>query len=307
MTMRIGMIGLSEGNGHPFSFSAIINGYSDHGLATSGWKVIYDYVKRRDPSEFGFEGVKVTHAWTQDTELTKALCSACLIPNAVADPEQLIGDVDAVIIARDDFNSHFSLAMPFLKAGLHVFVDKPLTLDVKELRAFRPFLESGKLMSCSGMRFARELDEPRATLNEYGAIKLIRGAILNNWEKYGIHLLDAVFGMLSSIPVEVSPGPARHDSVAIVMDDGTLIQIDALGDVGKCFNIEIYGTHKITSHQIFDNFSMFRRLLWHFFSSIRSGSPAIKPEVVFKSLRVLIAGRIALHEKRKVELNEISI
>jgi len=25
--IKIGMIGLSEGNGHPYSFSAIINGY----------------------------------------------------------------------------------------------------------------------------------------------------------------------------------------------------------------------------------------------------------------------------------------
>ena len=31
--VRVGMIGMSEGNGHPFSFSAIINGYDDDGLA----------------------------------------------------------------------------------------------------------------------------------------------------------------------------------------------------------------------------------------------------------------------------------
>ena len=52
MVIRVGMIGLSEGNGHPFSMSAIINGYSDTGLAESGWPVIHEYVKRRHPSEF---------------------------------------------------------------------------------------------------------------------------------------------------------------------------------------------------------------------------------------------------------------
>ena len=47
-------------------------------------------------------------------------------------------------------------------------------------------------MSCSGMRYARELDEPRADLAAYGKFKLIRGAIVLSWEKYGVHLLDAV-------------------------------------------------------------------------------------------------------------------
>ena len=45
------MVGVSSGNGHPFSFSAIINGYDPEGLANAGWDVIYDYVRRRDLSE----------------------------------------------------------------------------------------------------------------------------------------------------------------------------------------------------------------------------------------------------------------
>ena len=37
MVIRVGIVGLSEGNGHPFSFSAIINGFSDVGMAAAGW------------------------------------------------------------------------------------------------------------------------------------------------------------------------------------------------------------------------------------------------------------------------------
>ncbi len=57
-TVRVGIIGMSEGNGHPFSFSAIINGYDDAGLAVSGWPGIHAYVRRRDPSEFGIDGLR---------------------------------------------------------------------------------------------------------------------------------------------------------------------------------------------------------------------------------------------------------
>jgi glycine/D-amino acid oxidase-like deaminating enzyme len=67
---RVGILGVSEGNGHPFSFSAIINGYDDAGLAASGWPGIYDYVRRRDASEFGIGELQVTHAWTGNVAFT---------------------------------------------------------------------------------------------------------------------------------------------------------------------------------------------------------------------------------------------
>jgi predicted dehydrogenase len=307
MVTRVGVIGISEGNGHPFSFSAIINGYSDAGFAASGWPGIYDYVRRRDPSEFGFEGVQVTHAWTQDQDVTRKLCAASKIAHAVGAPEDMIGNVDAVIIARDDHEQHLRLAHPFLSAGLHVFVDKPLAQDIDDLRTFRPYLESGKLMSCSGMRYARELDEPRASLASYGDIRLVRGAILNSWEQYGVHLADAILNVVRARPVAVVALEAPHVSVAVEMDDGSLLQLDALGEVGRCFRIDIFGTKNITSHEITDNFTMFRRCLWHFVQSIKAGAPAIMPDDTLTVMRLLMAGRASRTERRKVLLNEIRI
>lgn len=307
MTIKLGIIGISEGNGHPFSFSAIINGYDNAGLANSGWSVIYDYVRRRDQSEFGIADVRVTHAWTQDSKVTRKLCDACCIPNLVSSPDEMIGKVDAVIIARDDYENHFTMAMPFLKDGMHVFVDKPLSLDVDELRSFLPYLESGKLMSCSGMRYAKELDEPRANLAEYGKIRLVRGAVLNSWEKYGVHLLDGIFHTTKKQPVSVVALESSHLSISVQMDDGSLLQLDALGEVPKCFRIDIFGDRKISFHEISDNFSMFRRTLWHFCQSINNGRPAIDPQQTLDIMRLLIAGKLAQLEKRKVFLNEIQI
>ncbi|MDH3469333.1 MAG: Gfo/Idh/MocA family oxidoreductase, partial [Gammaproteobacteria bacterium] len=235
MVIRVGMLGLSEGDGHPFSFSSIINGYSDSGMAESGWPGIHAYLRRRDASEFGGLNMEVTHAWTQYPDTTNTLCRAAKIPNAVADPSDLIGEVDAVIIARDDFELHREMAAPFLDVGMAVFVDKPLATNEPDLSYFAPFIHSGQLMSGSGMRFARELDEPRSTWDEYGTVRLIRGAILNEWERYGIHIIDGILGMCSARPTSVSPVLASHDSVNVRMSDGSLVQIDALGAVAPCF------------------------------------------------------------------------
>lgn len=309
MTLNVGMIGFSEGNGHPFSFSAIINGYSGEGMAASGWSGIHDYLRRRDASEFGGLGMRVTHAWSPDPAETAKLVRACNIDNCLSGPEPsgMLGEVDAVIVARDDHASHAALARPFLEAGVKVFVDKPLTLDAADLREFAPYLREGALMSCSGMRYARELDEARAGLSEYGELRLIRGAILNDWPRYGVHLVDAALGLTAARPVAVTALPARHESLAIELSDGCLFQVDALGDVPRCFSLNLYGTKRHSTHDITDNFSMFRRLLYHFARGIEVGEPAVPPEDTLASITLLIAGERALREGRRVELDDYSL
>lgn len=307
LVKSFGIIGLSEGNGHPFSYGSIINGYSPEGLAASGWPGIYQYVRRRHASEFGLDGWTITHAWTQDPESTKKLCAACRIPHGVGDYREFLGKVDAVIIARDDYETHFQIAGPFLEAGLPVFIDKPLSLDVSELRAFKPYLEKGQLMSCSGMRYSRELDEPRADLAAYDRLKLIRGAIVLSWEKYGVHLLEAILAIVPARPVSVRMQLAEHASAVVRLDDGVLIQIDALGECARTFHVELFGTQRTGAFDITDNFSMFRRMLWEFAQSIRTGQLAIPPERTLEIMRVLIAGRVARNENREVFLNEIQL
>ncbi len=307
MVKSFGIIGLSEGNGHPFSYGSIINGYSPEGLAASGWPGIYDYVRRRHASEFGLEGWRITHAWTQDPDSTRRLCAACRIPHGAGDYREFMGNVDAVIIARDDYETHFEMALPFLEAGLPVFIDKPLSLDLAQLRIFKPYLEKGQLMSCSGMRYSRELDEPRAGLAAYGRLNLIRGAIVLSWEKYGVHLLEAVLAITPAHPVSVRMLPAEHASAVVLLDDGVLLQIDALGESARTFHVEIFGTERNGTFDITDNFSMFRRMLWQFAESIRTARPAIPPERTLEIMRTLIAGRIARNENREVFLNELPL
>jgi predicted dehydrogenase len=307
LVKSLGIIGVSEGNGHPFSYSSIINGFSPEGLADSGWPGIYEYVRRRHASEFGLGGWRVTHAWTQNPETTEQLCAACRIANPVADYREFLGKVDAVIVARDDYELHLQIAQPFLEAGLPVFVDKPLSIDLEELRALKPYLVSGQLMSCSGMRYARELDEPRANLAAYGHLKLIRGAIVLSWEKYGVHLLDAAFGITSARPVSVWMRQSDHSFASIRLDDGAQIQINALGDSAPTFHLEIFGTQRNAAFDITDNFSMFRRMLWEFVHAIETGKPAIPSQRTLDVMRVLIAGRISKEEDREVALDEITL
>jgi hypothetical protein len=212
-----------------------------------------------------------------------------------------------VIIARDDYEVHLELARPFLEAGLPVFIDKPLSLSLAELGYFKPYLEAGRLMSCSGMRYARELDETRATISEFGRLKLLRGAIVLSWEKYGIHLIDGFLNVTPARPVSVISLGAPHGSKAITMDDGSLLQIDALGEVPRTFRFDIWGEARSSTCEVTDNFTMFRRALWHFAEMARTGRPEVPVDDTLVAMKLLIAGRMSEQEGREVRLDELHV
>jgi len=305
--IKLGVIGINEGNGHPFSFSAIINGFDHEGMKNSGWDVIYNYLKIRHVSEFGFDNVRVTHVWTQDPGQTKKIAKASRIPNIVVDMKDMVDEVDGVLIAIDDYEKHYEMAKAFLEKGKYVFVDKPLSLEIAELKFFRKYLEEGKLMSCAGARYAKELDEVRGNIDSFGEMKLIRGTVLNSMEKYGIHMLDGIFGVTGFQVKSVYCFQAKHTSMMIKNTDNSLMYIDALGDTPKTLQIDFWSDKNRFHAEVNDNFSMFRRLLADFIKMMRTEKPAIDPELVINSMKVLIAANISRKENREVALDEIAI
>jgi hypothetical protein len=277
LVKNFGMIGMSKDNGHPYSFSAIINGFNQTKFKSSGWDVIYDYMSNEPSSALGIPGAKVTHAWTQDINITGKLAAATEIDTVCSSLEQMINEVDAVIIARDDWETHLELSKPFLEKGIPVFIDKPLTMSKNELKFFLPFMKSGKLMSCSGFRFASELHEDIMLERGLNNIKHISGVVLNDLEKYGIHLLEPVMAMLSNPPksIRVSRKYALHDSYAFQFDEELTFDLECLGSVNKIFNLNFYGQKNKCEINFSSNFSAFKNTLTKFLEMVNTEIPPI--------------------------------
>lgn len=305
--IRLGIIGLSEGNGHPYSFSAIINGYDRSVMSKSEWIGIYNYLEEKDPAEFLIGKAQVTHVWTQEYAESEKIARATKIKTICKNKNEMIGQVDGVIIARDDYEVHFEFAKPFLEAGIKVFMDKPLSLNTEELRYFLPYMHSGQLMSCSGLRYAGELDPIRSTVDEYQQMKLIRGAVLNSWEKYGVHMLDAIFNIVEFDVSSVQAVSSHHMSVLIKNRDGLLIEIDALEDTVKTFQLDFWSSDKRFHAEIGDNFTAFKRTLYHFIRMIETDEPQIDPALTMGIMKVLIAANLSQKENREVFIDEILI
>jgi len=286
--LRLAIVGASPGNGHPFSFSAIINGYDADGMAASGWDGIHRYLDKQDRADIGFNNARVTHLWTQDQAISDKIAKACKIEIVVSDLQDLISAVDGVIIARDDYETHAEMAMPFLEAGIPVFIDKPLTLDQKDFELFRRHLDSGLLMSCSGLRFARELDEFRGNPLAVGKLVSVQCGVINGWEKYGVHMIDAILGAFPDVVPQwiVRNGRSR----VIGCSDGITLSITCLGDNAPIFGLQVLGEQGGRQITISDNFTAFRRTMLRFVRQIETAEPQVPVHQTLRSLSILMAG-----------------
>ena len=133
--IRLGVIGISDGNGHPYSWSAICNGYSPMEMASCKFPVIPQYLSKQSWPEASISDVQVSHVWTQDHLISNKIAKAALISNIVRIPEEMIGKIDGLLLARDDAENHLNIVAPFLKAGIPVFIDKPIALNIDSLDA----------------------------------------------------------------------------------------------------------------------------------------------------------------------------
>src|SRR3990172_8944646 len=102
MAFKLGVIGMSPGNGHPYSWSAIFNGFDKKKMSKCPFPVIPQYLGEQDPETMCIEDAKVTHVWTHDRKVSEDIAGASLIPHVVDEMSDMIGEVDGVLLARDD-------------------------------------------------------------------------------------------------------------------------------------------------------------------------------------------------------------
>ena len=167
-------------------------------MADCGYPVIPQYLGAEPKENLGIPGVEVTHVWCDDPADAAKVARAACIPHVVARPEDVIGQVDAVVIPTDRGWEHVQRAKPFVDAGLPLFIDKPLVDREEDLRQFVQWHAEGKkFLSTSCMRYAREFTDLRRQLDAVGEMRLITVTTAKSWERYGIHALEAVYPLLA--------------------------------------------------------------------------------------------------------------
>lgn len=294
---------MSEGNAHPSSWSAIVNGVFDaEEINKLGYPAVADYLQA-NKATLGLPGATVTHVLAQDREVAETIAKTAGIKNIAGDAAELIANVDAVMLCRDDPENHLAMAKPFIDAGIPIFIDKPLCATKEELDYFKGEIAKGKfIMSCSSMRYGSECMAVKSALSTLGKIELVTGASKKDWLKYGVHLLEGIVSVLDDPkPISVrNLGTKNKNSVQIFYENDVQVMLHLFNDIAPTMQLSFFGKAQWRLVEIKNSYAMFRDNIIEFIRSVNEGKPRLDFYKTEQIIKVMIGAEESLNADGKL-------
>ena len=291
--IRLGIIGMTEGNGHPYSWSAMFNKFDREAMPREcPFPVIPVYLGKEDYDTMGIPGARMECIACDKRSDAEHVAKLSLIPQVLDKPEEMIGKVDAVIIATDIGSEHVRRAKPFIEAGLPLFIDKPLCDNRADLAYFTKLFEDGyPLLSSSSMRYCKEfMPYYNGNTRELGELRLIEYGMPKKWETYGIHSLEAIYPITGPGFVSVrNTGSEKRNIVHLKHKRGIDVIITGIYDCGGS-GLTIGGTAKSIQLHSGDSYRSFRTQLVKFVEFLRTGERPFPWTETVELMKLVIAG-----------------
>jgi hypothetical protein len=292
--LRLGVIGMSEGNGHPYSWSAIFNGYNPEYMKDCPFPVIYDYLSKQKFPEDSLEYLgNVTHVWTQDREISEDIAKASKIENVCDKMEDMIGNIDAVLLARDDGENHYEMALPFLKAGLPVFIDKPFALSLSDAdKMLAAQQNNDQIFTCSSLRFAEELILTEENKHKIGNIKFVEGSVMKKWRTYAIHILEPLISQLPDRGKLLEVKSIKNSEIhqVLINWENASAYLKVTGNTPVPLEIKFFGDKGSVTKTFFDSFNAFKSSLERFIKVINNEAKNFKREETLEIVNIIEKG-----------------
>lgn len=312
--LRLAILGGSPGNGHPYSWSALFNGYDRERMTKEcPFPGIPAYLNLEPTESLTIPGAQVTHICCDDgggfTAEHVATCAK--IPHVVTEPTALIGQVDAVLVSTDIAGEHVTRARPFVEAGIPVFIDKPLADTVDDLKQFSSWVAAGRpIMSSSCLRYAKEFMPFRHSTQNLGELRFASITTMKSWETYGIHALEGIYSILGpGFETARNTGTEKRNIVHLTHRRGIDVVVTATGDMmgGFCC-LQLCGTAGSAQTKFADSYYAFKAQLLAFITYLRTGAHPFPFTETEELMQLLIAGRISREQGgRSVSLSEITL
>lgn len=273
--IKLGIIGISKGNGHPYSWSSIFNGYNRKLMRESPYPVIADYLSKQSFPSDAIQGASVTHIWTQDKDTSIAIAKASNIPHVENNFKDMIGKIDALLLARDDSENHYAFVYPFLKAGIPVYIDKPLATNINDARKILDAqLYDWQVFSCSALKYAVEFQLDKKEMTALGKIRYVQAIVPKDWAKYAIHVIDPLSQIISIRKADI----LNHSVIkakdicqlSLKLKGSIIVNISSFGNVPSPISILIKGTKSERMMIFKDPFNAFKSSLQTFIVTLNN-------------------------------------
>lgn len=116
--------------------------------------------------------VELIGLYGDNAEEAKALANMQGIPYIAEKPEDFLGKADAVFVLQRNGSRHLSCAMPYLEAGIPVFVDKPFACTTEDAERMVAIAKKSGSVLCGGscVKFSKEIAELKETVQHSAPI-----------------------------------------------------------------------------------------------------------------------------------------
>ena len=313
--LNFGIIGMNEGNGHPYSYSAVFNGYNEDALEKEcSFEIIRQYLKAHHRNRTFITDARISHIWTQDQALSESVARVANIPHVATSIAALAAEVDAIIFARDDMWNHWSMAGELFQTGKPIYMDKLLAHNQEDLDRF--IAAAGPdypLLTASSFRFAPEVDKAEQGIDR-AAVKTVHGISPCIWVRYAPHLLDPLFRLFGRDIVTVQNcGRDRADMVCLTYRDGLQAVLQVIEGISLPLGLTCHFAGKTPPYPIYytdpdleSYFLSIARMMAAFTELVKSGKRTESfADTVFLNRIVLAAIASRENGGRIIDLKEI--
>lgn len=133
------------------------------------------------------------------------------------EPTDFVDSVDGVLVLTVNWDSHSSLAAPFLRAGIPTLIDKPIAGRLKDIEMLETLTRDTSLFGGSAIPYHPSLDHfPRQQPG-----RMLCGAGYNHPFYYGVHLTDTARRLAGADWRSVTPTEHLGQTVNVVFENDT--------------------------------------------------------------------------------------
>lgn len=223
-----------------------------------------------------------------DPERTREVAGLGNIPEVVDRPEDMQEKVDAILVVHRHGDLHAEHAIPFLKAGIPVYVDKPFAISFDDCHAMLQAAEAGNAMltSYSSLRWAPTTSQLAEKLKDLGEIRVGQFAGPCDFESeyagpffYATHVAEICFRLMGDEISTVQATRAGSNVVTTVMfANGAVATISYLGDAAYHFHAALFGTAEYAAAEIIAGDDAYAEGLNLFLDAVKSGEAPLSPK-----------------------------
>jgi predicted dehydrogenase len=245
------------------------------------------------------DGARAVAIWGEEEGRTREVAGKAEIPEIVESSRDMLGKVDAVFVENRHGGLHAGHALPFLEAGLPVFVDKPLAISLEDCgNLIRTANATGAfLTSFSSLRTAASTD---AIANQAAGIGEIRAAqfagpcdfesIYGGPYFYATHTVEIALRLVGEEVRTVSATRTGKSATAVLTwENGAHAALTYLGDAKYVFHATLFGTEGMTSGEVLSNHDGYRAAIGIILDGMASGNRPFSDEQMVRPVAIVNA------------------